>query len=444
MATRRADWESVVQRCRDAGWTVTEVPDGYKVYPANRDEFAQVIHKSVSDSGAMRLLIKDLERKGLKEDELRVKTERTAARRAKIAADRAANNRRAAEIAATKATHKTLVSKAAGPYLVEPEDCDLEWMIKPHPAPWMRWMYVTAPAAEKVLADANSDNRAISPAEVERDKQIMLSGQWRLTHQGIAFDTRGLLQDGQHRYSALQAMLELVDRKDVTIPFDPHKGLPFAVFVGMPVENFKAIDEGRLRTAQQMLAKAGVFNSGHVTTCLRAIAAFDSGNPAGYFKGRKLTSAAAFQGLSVDQETIEAAVRYGTRQYRSTLVTPGVFGAAYYLIGRANGFDNPYVEAFFEGFVHNRKFNTDRVLPDDDPRNTLLRRVTANHRSMRGKTTKPATPVEVVGWIIRAWNNLAEGNHTQYLKAYNLADTPRILVCKPDHGVPPRALLGEV
>jgi hypothetical protein len=66
-----------------------------------------------------------------------------------------------------------------------------------------RVVVVTKEVAERWLKKNHPDNRAIRQPFVEalvRDQQM---GDWRLTHQGAAFDSEDRLIDGQHRLSAI-------------------------------------------------------------------------------------------------------------------------------------------------------------------------------------------------------------------------------------------------
>lgn len=68
--------------------------------------------------------------------------------------------------------------------------------------PVTEYVAVTPRMAEEWLK-ANTGNRRISEAVVEAYAQDMRAGAWKLTHQGIGFDTNGRLVDGQHRLTAI-------------------------------------------------------------------------------------------------------------------------------------------------------------------------------------------------------------------------------------------------
>jgi hypothetical protein len=61
---------------------------------------------------------------------------------------------------------------------------------------------ITPAMAKKCLDKNNLSNRNLSGSRVDAMVADMLSGNWHLTHQGIAFDDDGNLLDGQHRLAA--------------------------------------------------------------------------------------------------------------------------------------------------------------------------------------------------------------------------------------------------
>ena len=64
-------------------------------------------------------------------------------------------------------------------------------------------MNVTPEQAAKWLRENNENNRGIKTQVVNKYARDLLDGNWRVTHQCIAFDSRGMLVDGQHRLSAI-------------------------------------------------------------------------------------------------------------------------------------------------------------------------------------------------------------------------------------------------
>lgn len=64
-------------------------------------------------------------------------------------------------------------------------------------------MTVTSKIAKEWLERNAVNNRKINPNRVRMYAEDMRSGNWKLTHQGIAFDADGQLIDGQHRLAAV-------------------------------------------------------------------------------------------------------------------------------------------------------------------------------------------------------------------------------------------------
>lgn len=103
---------------------------------------------------------------------------------------------------------------------------------------------VITPEIAKAMLDANIGNRKINKAQVEMLAGAMERGEWRLTHQGIAFYEDGTLADGQHR---LQAIIE----SGVTASFMVARGLP------KEEQSVMALDAGKLRTFKDACSISG-------------------------------------------------------------------------------------------------------------------------------------------------------------------------------------------
>src|SRR5262245_37584487 len=101
---------------------------------------------------------------------------------------------------------------------------------------------VVTPRKAAEYLDRNTANRPLSKRTVREFAQAMGRGEWRVTHQGIAFDTTGALVDGQHRLAAIV-----------------EAGLPveMTVFTEVPVGAFDVLDTGKRRNAADVLAIEG-------------------------------------------------------------------------------------------------------------------------------------------------------------------------------------------
>jgi hypothetical protein len=97
---------------------------------------------------------------------------------------------------------------------------------------WDTTLEIT-PAKAQMLLAAMPAQRPLYRHNVERFRILLRSGRFRKTHQGIAFNIRGDLMDGQHRLAAcVETDIPIVVR----------------VFFNEPSDNFAYIDRGRPRT----------------------------------------------------------------------------------------------------------------------------------------------------------------------------------------------------
>ncbi|WP_158679171.1 hypothetical protein [Streptomyces sp. Tu 6176] len=107
--------------------------------------------------------------------------------------------------------------------------------------PVSRVVRVTPKMAEEFLSLA-AVNRRLDAGQVRALTQAIRRGEWKLTHQGIAFDEAGALIDGQHR---LYAIIE------ADTPVD------MLVFDGLSKDVFPVLDAGKRRSAADTLSSTG-------------------------------------------------------------------------------------------------------------------------------------------------------------------------------------------
>ncbi len=411
---KKADAYALARRCVDAGWTMTETTTGLRV-KSPRGQVV-VIHKTVDNLTSAHKRLKDA---GLHDDEAKAKRVSEGKRLHALAANRKAEadslRRAQADIAKR---NDDLLQRAAGPDAV----CDmpLSWYTTAHPTPMMRWCRVTPAIALALLSTNTANYRTMS--ERYRDyRRDIETGYWRLTHQGIAIDADGVLQDGQHRLRALS----LVER-DISVVMP--------VFVGMPTEAVNALDAGKARQAGDA-AKHVIGAQGHAAaTVARLILAVTDGGG----RARRYGTQEIIDTLEKDPEGYISAVNeaWGLHRQAGLIVTAG---AAFILLQRqANGAHNPYVRVFLRGVRTGAKGPSRIMLDDDDPRQVLRRHVSTH----TGRLWR--APAQLHQMIV-AWNNTVAGRHPRGMalppRTYAM---PEILRCDPDTSQVPPALRGEV
>lgn len=115
----------------------------------------------------------------------------------------------------------------------------------------MKMMRVTPSLARKWL-EHNTINRPLRPTVVDGLRTALMRGEYKVTHQGVAFADSGELLDGQHRLTAIS---ELPDTFSVQM----------LVCTGLARDAFQAIDIGLKRSHGDVL---------HIPSGLAAVSRF--------------------------------------------------------------------------------------------------------------------------------------------------------------------------
>lgn len=147
---------------------------------------------------------------------------------------------------------------------------------------------ITPGLAEKMLGRNLENQRNLKEPTIVKYVADMLAGHWKLTHQGIAFDSDGSLYDGQHRLTAIV-------RSGVTVPM--------IVFFGAGGQSqMKVIDTHKVRTVVDAAKISEIdVRSSHVTTANSMIR---YGYPNGHYIATHMTHTAKLEFLQKHAETI--------------------------------------------------------------------------------------------------------------------------------------------
>jgi hypothetical protein len=124
-----------------------------------------------------------------------------------------------------------------------------------------QWIDITPELATKWLAN-NFRNRPISHDLVMAYARDMINGVWVPTHQGLAFNDRDELIDGQHRLHAI-VLANVTVRMMVTF------GLPSQID-GREMTTMDAVDRGRTRSVADQLTIQHGFKNGSLTASICA------------------------------------------------------------------------------------------------------------------------------------------------------------------------------
>lgn len=397
-ATRRAFGLNVAKRARQMGWLVTHHKDGgWKIQAP--DGYVVQIHLTPSDTNADEHVMNDLRRHGWDEAEREYNrlSEDDRQARLEIAQEK---NRERLDRAQKQAD---ALAFAAGQARVSESV-----LITPAPYPKTFERVLVTPKLAQALLDLNTGNRPLRKADVEYWKGVIERGEFLYTHQGVAVDSLGVLQDGQHR---LGGVVE--------------SGIPveLQVSIGMEPKNFNGIDNGLRRNFRDVAHKLGLSNPSKVGSAARLLIILDD-YPRRSFadKVSNIEVANFLSAPSGDEEfptigeVVQLCVNESYIQWRAYQINANAATAGIYLLRQSLGREHPLVNEFLEGL------KSGSSLGDVDAR-LALRRVITNPSNNR-----PRTAYYHLGLFLKAWEKFARGKAVQVLSFSKVEDLPGVYV----------------
>lgn len=233
-------------------------------------------------------------------------------------------------------------------------------------------------------------NRKVSPHVSSRYQRDMESGLWKLTRQGLIFDTAGKLIDGGHRVSALANASHDALTKHYGEP-----AVPFWVYPNEARDTFDTLDQGYKRQAAHLLH---VPNSSTVAAGARWLAALANQDILGLPRFQGLTNPAVYQTARQWPEL----ERYSS-QVNNARLTTYITGAPHLAVlaqASRTEFGTPErIQEWFQGIM------SGVGLADNDPRLKLRSRFLISHHALKGTANRTI----VYGLIAKSWNAFAQG-----------------------------------
>lgn len=248
-------------------------------------------------------------------------------------------------------------------------------------------LLVTPEMASDWLTHRTYDrNRKISKAITAKYLADMKGGRWKVTRQGLIFDTDGKIIDGQHRLSA-------VANGEVTVAF--------WVYPDEARDTFEVLDQGYKRQAAHLL---GVPNSMTVAAGARYIAALADQDPYGLPRFNRVTNPEIYRTVQDWPELSRFAIT--AAEIRSaTWITGAPHLAVLAQASRTEGALEK-IDAWRSGLLTGDNLNA------SDPRLMLRNRFIRQHQYMGGTKNRDM----VYNLIVKAWNAFAEGQEPGTLR----------------------------
>lgn len=247
---------------------------------------------------------------------------------------------------------------------------------------------VTPKLAEEWLGK-NTNNRSVRDKKVATYAAAMKAGEWRLTGEGVKFDSSGRLIDGQHR------LMAIIESKVIVEMF---------VFRDLSADVQMVIDTGAKRSSADALKWAGLTTDPNAHAAMARIAViWEEG---GYQRAvsssvrREVTNTEVVDWVTNNPDSLEAMTLARTAEGYGPPRSVLAFAAL--LLLRIDAEDA--VEFF-------ARIANLRTRGKGDPIYTLLKR----YEQARGGKESLRTPQHLY-YIFRAWNAFRDGSSLHQLK----------------------------
>ncbi|HEY9289814.1 MAG TPA: hypothetical protein VIP98_00905 [Microlunatus sp.] len=259
------------------------------------------------------------------------------------------------------------------------------------------------PVKAAELLEANTTNRPLSSSAVQAFAEAMKRGDWKVTHQGIAVDTNGVLVDGQHR---LAAVIE------ADVPVD------MTVFTEVPAETFDVLDTGKRRNGADVLAIEGERSTLQLAAMVRTVWLYDNRPDMSWSGGSaRVTNHQILDTLERNPK-VRDYVPIGEQLAQEVGMIKSAAGAASYLVARVNS--QKKLEPWFEGVIDGAG------LARSDARLKFRNLMLTMARRQAGEVRRRRDTREHVGLYLTAFNAWASGESVTRLRYSTREPMPKI------------------
>lgn len=265
-----------------------------------------------------------------------------------------------------------------------------------------------SPEMAEAMLRTNMNNRPLVRTRINELVRIIKTGQWKLTHQGVAVSPDGELVDGQHRLAAIA-------RSGETVPL---------LVSTVDDSIFDVIDTGRARGPRDALAMANHKHYVRLPPAIRLVAHYRGPNADALMGGTTRLTNTEFLAIAAAEPAYERhaphAERIAASVGRRGYVTP--FLASLVIIEQ----DAPELTDTRTEFFSKLEHPT--LLTEASPVFALRRWLTvtvpaANYRSKQAQA--------VLFGTIRAWNAYVEGRPMERIPGHRERGRAPVVATRP-------------
>ncbi|MTD54492.1 hypothetical protein [Amycolatopsis pithecellobii] len=261
------------------------------------------------------------------------------------------------------------------------------------------------PEKAATMLESNTANRPLSKSVVRAFAEAMRRGEWQITHQGIAFDTNGVLVDGQHRLAAVVA---------AELPIE------MTVFTEVPPDTFDVLDTGKRRNAADVLAIEGEKSTTTLAAMLRIIWLYENRPDTSWAGGSAAVTNPQVLHTLEQHPKVRDYISLGERIAAGTGMIKSAASAASYLVDHTTG--RTSVDEWFDGIVDGAGLGRNDARLTF--RNTMLRMA----RSEAGQVKRRRETREHLTLYLKAFNSWARGETLSTLRYTPREPLPAIAI----------------
>jgi hypothetical protein len=207
----------------------------------------------------------------------------------------------------------------------------------PHGSPaWFQGMVSAAANSESVITERcmltptlaahllgdNPDNRQIRPQKLAQLASDIRSGRWVFNGEPLLISANGLLNDGQHRCTAV---------------IETNLAIEVLIVFGLDRASRVTVDQGVARAAADYLTMGSVGNATLVASVGRLLIAYERSEGKNINSTALVTNGEILARFSDDENMVKSATFAGTMHtHAKKLAPPSIIGTCHYLMSRVN------------------------------------------------------------------------------------------------------------
>jgi hypothetical protein len=235
------------------------------------------------------------------------------------------------------------------------------------------------------LLRRNPDNRPIRFAKLDQMISDIMKDRWTFNGEPIIISREGLVNDGQHRLSAV---------------IEAKKPITTLVVFGVDRNTRITVDQGAARGARDYIGMEGVENATIIAGAGRLIAAYLKTNGQHFGDASRVSNADVMTLVHGDEQLVKsAALAHSLYKYSRQLVAPSIVAFCHYLLADIHQKD---ADAFIQAVCMGENIKR------GDPAYAVRERFLAEGRISRNDK------IEI---ILRGWNSYRQSKPLKLAKA---------------------------